>query len=719
MGTFASVGMIEGVTKAIGDADNAIGGYRITRTSSASSAGAVTINAYSTLDWESSGLIGIDGCVYTYTGKTLTSFTGISHVKNGAVVLGTAKDHTEEAEIVDLSKVWSALDLLRRSILVDYAEGEYLTALGGNLGVERLPIFKDDDRFREVIKAIAYGPKGTIFGIELALDALVGSGGSYTIIEDLLQYPNTVFISISTAGDDIAQGKTYLNTINYNTIADTGSGIRELEARPATVLSVGSVRLHDLSELFDLRSSIPSAVTYDYYPGAVSPGSAFTYVGTLIEGIAVTANGLYTQITSSDGSATYYRMLDTQGARVTPATECSLSYILKVPSTATLGAVREQCSLAIQDGSKEIAIGITAGAPGQFNLGLYDYAGAGFIGTTFTGNVNLWYEITLKKSGQGTVEFWVDNVLIHEEPYSTWTNSTSNHRIEFGIRATSSAGMRVRTKQLGISLQTATEYWAYQSATGSVSTGSPTLLSDVTASAFVPGDVNKQIVITGSAVSNPQGGNNNGIWFISGYISASVVALTGKQYEASATLAASGRITVDLENAFTYPDDLGKDIVISNSAAGNDGTYVITNLVEAGTGTDFATYDTPGIVGYTNICEVATAFTVEADVDWKLQPNFVTESNLDWELSDAGTLSGGNDLTLRQTLWAQDLIMSMLISDVFSGQLLPDTQTANVLISAGPPVVFEYWPFYLSSTFEEFFDIITVAGVIPELAVGV
>lgn len=718
MGTFSSVGLIEGISHAIGQTDNEIGGYRITRTSSASSAGATTINAYSTLDWDDAGLIGIDTCVYTYTGKTLTSFTGISHVKNGVVTAGTAKDHAEEAEIADLSKSWSALDLLRRSLLVDYAEGEYLTVVGQNLGLERLSIFKDDDRFREIIKAIAYGPKGTNYGIELALEALVGSG-NYEITEDLLRYPNTVFIAISPAGDcaECAQGKAYLTTIGYDGITNSGSGNKDLEARPDEVLSVGSVRLHDLSELFDFRSSIPSAVTYDYYPGVVSPGNAFTYVGTLAEGLSVTANGLFTQMTTSDGTAVYYRMLDTQGARVTPDTDYSLSYIVKVPSTATLGAVREQCSLAIQDGSKEIAVGVTAGAPGQFNLGLYDNAGAGFIGTTLTCAVNIWYEVTLKKVGTN-IQFWVDNVLLHEEPYSTWTNSNSNHRIEFGIRATSSLGMRVRTKQLGVTLQTATEYWAFQGTNGSVNTGSPTLLSDTTASAFVSGDVGKRVSIDGSAITNPQGGSNNGWWLISGYISASVVTLIGKEYEESATLAASGRITVDQENAFYYPDDLGKDIVITDSASGNNGTYVITNLIEAGTLTDYADYDTPGVTGFTNICEVASAFTAEADVTWKLQPNFVTESNLNWELSDAGSISG-DTLTLRQALWAQDLIMSFLISDVFSGQLLPDTRTRNILTDAGPPVVFEYWPFYLGSTFEEFFDIITAAGVIPELTVGV
>ena len=702
------LGILEALTGVFGEEMAEVGGIRMTRLAATVTDGDVTFHVESTLDWEESGILAVDGIKYYYTGTTDTSFTGISYVAAGASVAGAATDHRDDSAVLNLNRAWNALDLLRRGFLVAYAEGEDLNALGRNVGVERPPIFTSDDQFRKVIQAVAYNPKGTVLGLELALEALVGAG-NYEVYENLIQYPNTVFIRVDTSTflEATAAGRAFIGTIGYDDLGGTQDELI-LSEEP---LAIGSVQLYPMDFLFDFRDDIPSDIDMAPWPGE-TPIQPWSYQGGESEGTAVVNTaGQYTTFTSSTGTV-YYRMSDADGARVTEGTEVEISTVLNIPSTATVsGANRNQCDVVIEDGSYNIRWGVLNVDAGNYRVGLYD--SSGWVGSTVDVAKDAFHEVVLRKQADGVVELEVDGMLIARQSTSDFDVS-SNHRIEFGIHVTS-ASLAVQYKQTGVRHVTLTDYWNAYGAAGSVNVANPTRFDD-TGSLLAATDVGKRLVISGSSTSNPQGGSNNGRYLVDSYVSAGVVELVGDSEEDGATVNTANptRITVGNSEAFTYPDDLGKQIVISGSAGSNDGTYVIDTLLEPGTLQDYSTYDTPIAGAKTNVCEVVSAtFTSEQDLEYQIKPVFVTEASLDWELSDAGSLAA-DTLTLRQSLWVNGLVMLVRYSNVYSAQLLADEDVQNI-VGVGP--TYDYWPFYLANPLglvTAYMDDLTAAGVIPE-----
>jgi len=715
-GNIEEIGILESTIGAIAEEDNEIGGFTLTRLTNAHTAGATTLNVESTLDWPSEGKVGLGGILYYYTGKTDTSLTGITHKSGGTSTPGTAIDHIVDSPVVDVSGERSALERLRRAIWVDYAEEEDLNVIGRNYGVDRLPIFGDDDQFREIIKKMAYCPKGTIEGLELAMTGLVGAG-NFEIYEDLIMYNNTVFVKIdsSVITSSVSAGKAYLTGHQWGGLDGTLNTIT-LSAAPITVQSV---TLKDLGELFDFRDDIPSDVQYPYWDGA-TPQDAFSYQGSVAEGTGVVqVAGLYTKFISNAASGTvYYRMEDTKGARVTDESYVEYSTLLQIPTGSVLSTGKLlQVAMTIEDG----AYTVRAGIDDDRTFGLFATEGGGHLGSTVTLALDQFYEITIKKFQDDFVELWIDGQFVDRQDYSAFTVATTNHRVEFGLISTNVSGAEAWFKQLGLQIINIRDYWsAREDGTGTVNSGNPDRFT-LSGSPYVFGgsDVGKGLRISGSTVSNPQGGNNNGDFVIDAVVGPAIVDLVGAVKDgASVSTANPTRITVDEPNVFNFPDDLGKQIVISGSTSGNNGTYVISKLLQPGTYADFdADFDTP-MKEKTNICEVTAAtFTTETGLNWQLNPVFVTESGLDWVQADAGTLSGAQ-LTFRQSLWAKGLTLEIAVSDVLTGQLLTDIDVGNLVIDPGPPVLYEWYPFYLADpvgAIAAYIDTITVAGVIPEV----
>lgn len=134
-----------------------------------------TIEVETTLDFDASGRLVIDGVVYSYTSKTPTSFIGLTYDDGtGLIKDGVSKVHKSVTTVVDYTQSRSAVDRYRRGFLIDYAEGEDLSILGANLGVPRPPELVEDALYRKLIKAVAYAPRGTVFAMEQVLDALLG-----------------------------------------------------------------------------------------------------------------------------------------------------------------------------------------------------------------------------------------------------------------------------------------------------------------------------------------------------------------------------------------------------------------------------------------------------------------------------------------------------------------------------------------------------------------
>lgn len=713
-----ALGLMEAVLSAIAESDALIGGFRMTRATSAISATDTTFNVESTINWGTTGKVSIDGVVYDYTGTTATTLTGITHVAAGSTVAGAIKDHAVDSAVVDVTRQWSALDLVRQSFLVNYAVEEDLTIVGRNVGVLRLPLFSDEDQYRDVIKAVAYNPRGTYYGIELALEALFGAGNA-EIYEDLVNYPCTVFIKIlGLAVSTIFAGKSFLLSQEWDDLDGTADGL----VTSVTPITVQGVHLKSLGEDFDFTTAKPSAVTYEYWDGE-TPNNAYTYVGSEVEGTYVILVSSDRVEFSTNGGNTFYRMLDTQGARVTDKTHAVVSTVLRIPTAATLSAgVEDQCSVCIFDGAYEVKWGVDTDTPATFELGLY--AGGAFIGTTIILNRDTYYDVDIRKNADQTVDLLVDGSVVTTVAYSLFTDATANHSIEFGLRGAPAVGMEAHFKYQSIYLNTGTDYWNIRGTAGSVATANPKRLTTGGAN-FITADVGKRVQISESGITNVAGGNNNGIFTIDSLVGgspATSVELTGDVVPGASVAGASPtRVTMDQEY-FVFPDDLGKDLTISGSSLGNDGTYTIDAILKSGTfenlSSAFLTGDQIRIKS--NVVTVSGgAFVTEADLNIQLEPNFETEAGLDWELSDAGSFTG-TAITLRDALWAASLVMEIRFTDVLSAQIMRVSELLNSLISAGPPPTYEYYPFYLCDPLgilRAYLDQITAAGVIPEYLV--
>jgi hypothetical protein len=245
MSTIDPTGIYEGITSAIGQEINRLGGTRSTRIQAGHpiSSGDTTFRVETTTGWESTGFFYLEGVLYKYTGITSSpthgTFTGISHfdgltaapISTGPYISGAAQDHEVLSEIIDYTRIYSALDQMRRTFLVDYATGSDLDTVGRNIGVLRQPeLPSSDSTFRNIIKAIAYSPRGTMYAVELYLTALFGAG-NYKIFEDLtnsgyeaklgstapnhlagsssVNHPAQIFISTSIAASTTSAGKAY------------------------------------------------------------------------------------------------------------------------------------------------------------------------------------------------------------------------------------------------------------------------------------------------------------------------------------------------------------------------------------------------------------------------------------------------------------------------------------------------------------------------------
>ncbi|OGO08151.1 MAG: hypothetical protein A2Y61_00260 [Chloroflexi bacterium RBG_13_60_13] len=705
-----TLGLIEALTGLFGEEQSDAGGFRMTRLAAAVTQGDTIWPVASTLGWPDEGQISVDGVPYTYTAKGLTALYGIEHIASGATVAGAITDHRDDSTVMDLSHQYSGLDLLRRAFLVNYAEGGDLSVLARNLGVNRPPIFSDDDQFRAVIKAVAYNPRGTVYGIELALEALLGAG-NYQVYENLIQYPNTVFIRVDTSVflEESAAGRAYLNAMAWDALG----GGQDTLVLPEIPLAIGGVILKGLDELFDFRDDKPSAVTYAYWPGE-TPAGAYNYTGSESEDTQVIVSaGSHTEFTSLGTGTIDYLMPDVQGARITPGSYVEVSFLATIPTgSATPHATNlAQFSLGIYDGAYTINVGLD----NTDGMGLYATVGGGHLdaANAYVPAVDEYHEYAIKKFGTDRVEFWVDGKLYQTQPYSAFTAVTASHQVVFGIRAIPvPVGLKLKYKQLGMMIQTTPDYWNARGAAGAVATANPTRFDD-TGGLLAAGDVGKYLTISGSTVAS---GVNNGHWLISSYVSPGVVDLAGPTRTDAATVT-TGPDTVTVENweEFTYPDDIGKTIVISGSSLGNDGSYTITALIEAGTGTDYSTYNTPVTGAKTHIARVSGAppFTPEPNLEYRLDPAFQTEAGLAWQLSDASSFVA-DTLTLRNALWANGLAMEIHYSNVYSGQLLEDGNVENT-VGAGP--TYEYWPFYLADPLglvAAYVDDLTAAGVIPE-----
>lgn len=698
------VGVIEALTSAIGEALNEVGGLRFTRLTANHALGATTANVETTYGWPTSGKFIVQGTLYAYTGKTPLTLTGISYVVAGVVVNGLRTDLRVATPVIDFSRTFSALDRTVARLFVGYAEGEDLSIIGRNLGVDRPVGLEDDETFRAVVQALAYLPRGTMYGLETALTAFFGEG-NFEVWENFPLYRNTVFVQI-TGGYFLATtyvGQAYLTAQELQPL-DTGTKVVELDASHAP-LCVQGVRLAPEESALDLTAQKPSTPTEVRYTGDAGV-PVWTFAGTneVTDVLLAATDGGITRMrdTVIANVAAYYHT-----ARIRPESVAHVELHLRaitLPSTTD----GRQFMLHLCDGERDVAIALFDVDGTHAKVGFAHPTTGALIGTGLTFLKADYVTIALHKAGTGEMELRVGGASVEFAARSSFLVSTANE-FRFGMQSTTLAATTdVYLKSVAFTARTVTDFWNLRG-TGGATLATATF--DTNSAALVAGDVGKHFR-TFDAPTN----KNNGQWVVATVPTSDNVTLTAPTRQLAILESAHpARVRIASDDlAFKYPDDVGKLLdIMGAQTAPNPGTYVIATVLDGdgnpytGTAENFS--DTVEVTG-------SPGFVTETEIPWKLVPNFSVEAGVSWELSDAGT-QAGTTLTLRANPpltipLGYVVIVEVVYSVVLSAQLLAGVEIAN----DGD----DYFPFYLPSDplgpFSSFIDELTVAGVIPEVS---
>jgi len=664
--------------------------------------------------WADSGKIGVGGVVYSYSTKTDTTFDGVTYNQNLVVIPGAGKQHRQDTPVVDLNKDRTALELVRRGLLVDYAEADELNALGRNLGVLRLPFIESDDSFREIIKALAYNPKGTLYGLQLALDGLVGEG-NYTIYEDLANYPNTVFINLTGAAltEDTSEGKAFLTAKEDRPAAsDTSVTITQAVADKGVV---GGVFWKDEDHTTETQLQKPSADVITEYVG--DPGTnpwGFVGANEATQVILQTADSGSVEFVSS--ATCFYAHL----MRIQEESYAEMGTWVKHDTGTTLD-VLYKWGLSLQDGTKKIEVGIAHVDANTIKVGFVDLGTGILISGAVSTNVpkGSYYDLRIEKHKNEYVTLLINGAPIQTLPYSSFNSGSLTFCI-IGSPGGLTNSADTHIKKISYVSRTLTDYYSDRGSVGSLV--NPDRLDTGTSTWTNPADVGKKVHIYDS-VTNPAGGNGNGVWTIDSVVSTSIVELVGETNPNA--FVESGNptyITVPTTGQlFQFPDDLGKEVEILNSTLGHNGTWTISDLIEQGTGASLKNDFDTVVPEKTNIAVLSGAsFGTESGLNWRLLPDFTAESNVNWEAAAMGSVSG-TTVTLPNALpiatGAANRVLSVVYSQVISAQMLLNTTILNAIIATVPDIEWQYYPVYLADPLgyvRTYLEDITAAGVIPD-----
>lgn len=173
-------GPLRSVKEAISEAFNDFGGLILTRLrrdappatfGTTPAAEALEFQVETTYRFPAAGTVAIRGETIPYAAKTDTLLQDLT--RDDAV-----RETYRRGEVLALwTRDVSDLDLARRAMLVDYAEGDYLDVIGQNYGVPRY-LDANDALYRRIIKALAYqAAKGSRTAIDEFLTLVLDGRG--------------------------------------------------------------------------------------------------------------------------------------------------------------------------------------------------------------------------------------------------------------------------------------------------------------------------------------------------------------------------------------------------------------------------------------------------------------------------------------------------------------------------------------------------------------
>lgn len=575
----------------------------------------------------------------------------------------------EDSEVIDASESYSALNQLRRALLVEYAEGEELDRIGRRYGVTR-PRGLPDEYFRRVLKILPYMAKTTVYSLEILLAALFPQGG-WDVYEDLVSYPNEVFISVPLLDpSEDYEGKTFLD--DYESLTSDSATQITVTYDPITIVSV---KLEPFLQQLDF-AVLPSADTpaWTYVNEGDTEGTTFN----------VTTSGIL-EMTLSDplGDTGGYYQID-RGEFDHNHWDISAWFRVTSPSPGINGY---PFKFVVDDGQVEACL---MWCDGQFAVGQPDettFATASMAAFV----LDAWIRIRFERRGE-SVRASVNGVDLFGD-IDAYTNfgPGGNKRFQFGYwdngndqdNTSEWAHLLVRTEGQR-------DYWNLKKDDGTLA--NPATLTSPS-NPFVSGDTDKLVRI------HSQDNENNGLWqatYVSaGQITLSGVTQSGVQVDGQTGVGDGAIVTIN--SPLFRTNDVNKDIKITGSGSGNDGTYPAVRFID----------------NYNMEVTNAGGFTAESNVSWEFEPNFSVESSVDWELIDAGS-TAAKVLTLRDSLPAATIGVKVWYTTVLSAQIMLNEFVTNKGEAVGAPDL--YYPFYLydvDSSTRQLVDEITAAGVIP------
>lgn len=570
----------------------------------------------------------------------------------------------EDYEVVDGSISFSAIDKLKRSFWLDFAEDEELDFVGRNVAVDRPRIF-GDKIYRRYVEGRAYLPAQTIQGINIILEKLFPEGG-YTVYEDLKQHPNEVFITIPQELGTDYEGRTFM-TAEQDKTSDTATQIT-LDSGTA-INRVKSVRVQDENTDTEM-GSLPSADTpaWTYQNEGDTEGNVFSVSGGVLT---------HAQADSDALGGRYTRDI--------PELEtayCELSAWWQATTITTVNG--RPWHLQIKDGEREFMLEWDNAG----NFALVKPAGtvvAGPVSTSAAGSK--WHRIRLIRKGN-YVTVRVNGKKLMTTLASGF-DASSSRQIGFGyVNRSQNQNWTVTWDRVNVRNKGSKNYYNTHGAAGVISG-----TTDIT-DASNPWDATAVGKLFRSHASNNE---NYGLWSVKTFVSAGQLTLEEIVRSGATVETISGDSYVTIKNPWFSLKDVGKDLSIAGSSLGNDGSYPIEERIS------------PYKVRVTN----AGGFTSELNLSWSLDVDFVAESGIKWELIDTGTFVS-NVITIDEALPNANTKVTVEFTAMPSAQMLENEFVDNE--GSGGSAGNVYYPFYVSGTdlaYQEILDEITAAGVIP------
>ena len=586
----------------------------------------------------------VSGAVCDFTGPALTvdevnvAWRMGQYLDDG--YLGS--DAPEGALVLDVGGGWSGTDRLRRELQVPTASDEGLTRLGRLRGLDR-PRGLGAEQWRRVLQCLPAGPKGTIFMLELLLQALYPQGG-WRVRTSAVRFPCRIYLDTPELEPGTEyEGRAYLparQTVTSAAFVDVA-----LAVEPRTVESVRCADLALALDMDALPSAAPVPWTYVAEGGGVE-GAVFSIVsGALVHDMTggILAGGRYQYLPTWVGEA------------------WTLGIWWQAPSgVITAGGL--PWKLTVRDGAKECTVGWS---DTTIAICTADEVST-WASVAITWTAGQWYRVVLGRADDEVyVEVGGQRVLSFS--YSG-VGAWGALELAFGyFDCGNLQDWLVRWDTLRFRTSARRNYWNCERTDGVMA--NPDSLTSA-AAPFLAADV-----MVATHADLPE---NRGTWLCT-FIAPGAVTLAGIPRAGAAVSGQTGvgdGAIIELDDPLFRDFDDTKQIGISGSLVGNNGVFPVEAILSP----------TQARVTY------AGGFVTESNLTWEFVPDFTAEVGVRFEIVGTGVYLGPM-LTLRDPLPAAATKVDVDYTTVPSGQTLRDESVANLTEAVGVPDL--YYPLYL------------------------